>query len=90
MAKKSLSRDEYLDSKSWSDTGKWATVRSRRVAGIRYRKSARRLFVEYKDGSVRAYERVHPMTARAMFNTLKVDEYLAKRVALRHMTSRLR
>ena len=80
----------YLDCKSWASSGQWATVRSKKVKGIRYQKNARRLFVEYKDGSVRAYERVHPMTARACFNSLQVDKFLMKRIVLKHMTARLK
>lgn len=85
-----LTRDEYMDCKSWSNSGSWATVRSKKVKGIAYHKKSRRLFVEYKDGSVRSYEMVHPMTARALFNSLKVDKFLVKRIVMKHMTARIR
>lgn len=90
LESRKTTRKEYMDSKSWSNSGTWASVRSKKIKGIRYHKSARRLFVEYKDGSVRSYERIHPMTARALFNTLKVDDFMVKRIALKHMTTRLK
>lgn len=78
----------YLDSRKWLATGSWASVNSKTVKGIRYDRKSRRLFIESSKGVVMSYEGVHPMTARACFNSKLIPKFVAKRLLRKYLCSR--
>lgn len=65
-----------IDAYGWAESGRWVTVKSSNVAGIAYRLSEKRLFVEFKDGSVYAYENVAESVAKGMFSAGSMGKYV--------------
>lgn len=74
-----------LDADGWMDSGRWVGVKSSNVAGIRYNRPMKRLYVEFKGkkgspDSVYQYDGVPPQTARAMFGTGSMGSFVWKRL----------
>jgi hypothetical protein len=78
----------YLDYRKWMATGSWASVNSKAVKGIRYDRKSRRLFVESSKGVVMSYEGVHPLTAKACFDSKLVPKFIAKRLLRKYACMR--
>lgn len=75
-----VDRRHQLDADDWASLGRWVNVKSSNVGAIKYDWDLRRLYVQFKNGSVYSYEGVHPVTARNMFNSASMGKFVWQRL----------
>lgn len=82
--------------KDWVESGARVRVHSSNVAAIRYDRPNQILYVQFRvkgvitpDGALYRYFDVHPMTARAMFNTSSMGKFVWYRLRDRYAYERV-
>lgn len=71
-------KQHRLDADGWAEEGRWVSVSSSWVKGIRYDRINKRLFVEYKSGVVCLYNGIASVTAKNMFNAGSMGKFVHK------------
>ncbi len=69
-----------LDVKGWLASGRWVNVSSSNVSGIMYRAGEKRLFVQFKSGSIYYYLEVPAAVARDFFTASSMGIFLHRRI----------
>ena len=82
--------------KDWVDTGAQVYVHSSNVAAIRYDKSNRVLYVQFRvkgniepSGALYRYYDVHPATARSMYQTASMGKFVWHKLRDRYAYERV-